>query len=213
MIKLNCIKECSEVRFASFFSGGFISAIEVNPPERKLANMSLPNKFNRQIYQYFLFTFWWIKLYYKESTLKILNVQILGWNFTKPVRGRDFTVCRLYHTHVPREQTAGTTWHQNLVTLNLRSKKEKKGTFLTSFFPKSNEIEIFDKNDNSIKQLNSIASLYCNQLISSSQRDLRQEMPCPYCRFMTISSNFFDNYHNIIHKLKFRRSFWGPEQV
>ena len=80
-------------------------------------------------------------------------MQILGRNFTKPVRGRDFTVCRLHHTHVPREQTAGTTWHQNLVTLNLRSKKEKKGTFLTSFFLKSNEIEIFDTNDNSIKQL------------------------------------------------------------
>ena len=36
MMKLNCIIECREVRFASFFSGGFISAIEVNPPERKL---------------------------------------------------------------------------------------------------------------------------------------------------------------------------------
>ena len=93
------------------------------------------------IYKFFLFTSGWI------------NLQILGRNFTKPVRGRDFTVCRLHHTHVPREQTAGTTWHQNLVTLNLRSKKEKKGTFLTSFFLKSNEIEIFDTYDNSIKQL------------------------------------------------------------
>ena len=28
---------CTEVRFASFLSGGFIAAIVVNPPERKLA--------------------------------------------------------------------------------------------------------------------------------------------------------------------------------
>ena len=28
---------CTEVRFAIFFSGGFITAIVVNPPERKLA--------------------------------------------------------------------------------------------------------------------------------------------------------------------------------
>ena len=27
----------TEVRFANFFSGGFITVIEVNPPERKLA--------------------------------------------------------------------------------------------------------------------------------------------------------------------------------
>ena len=29
--------QCTEVRFASFLSGGFITAIEVNPLERKLA--------------------------------------------------------------------------------------------------------------------------------------------------------------------------------
>ena len=29
--------QCTEVRFASFFSGGFINAIAVNPPERRLA--------------------------------------------------------------------------------------------------------------------------------------------------------------------------------
>ena len=28
--------QCTEMPFASFFSGGFISAIVVNPPERKL---------------------------------------------------------------------------------------------------------------------------------------------------------------------------------
>ena len=28
---------CTEMRFASFLSGGFITAITVNPPERKLA--------------------------------------------------------------------------------------------------------------------------------------------------------------------------------
>ena len=28
---------CTEVRFSSFFSGGFITVIVVNPPERKLA--------------------------------------------------------------------------------------------------------------------------------------------------------------------------------
>ena len=30
------IPECTEVRFVSFLSGGFITAIVVNPPERKL---------------------------------------------------------------------------------------------------------------------------------------------------------------------------------
>ena len=69
------------------------------------------------IYKFFLFTSGWI------------NLQILRRNLTKSVRGRDFTVCRLHHTHVPREQTAGTTQHQNLVTLNLRSKKEKRELF------------------------------------------------------------------------------------
>ena len=29
--------QCTEVHFSSFFSGGFITAIIVNPPERKLA--------------------------------------------------------------------------------------------------------------------------------------------------------------------------------
>ena len=31
------MQQCTEVRFASFLSGGFITAIVVNPPERKLA--------------------------------------------------------------------------------------------------------------------------------------------------------------------------------
>ena len=30
-------RQCTEVRFASFLSGGFITAIVVNPPEMKLA--------------------------------------------------------------------------------------------------------------------------------------------------------------------------------
>ena len=30
------LAHCAEVRFASFLSGGFITAIVVNPPERKL---------------------------------------------------------------------------------------------------------------------------------------------------------------------------------
>ena len=29
--------DCTEVRFSSFFSGGFITAIVANPPEKKLA--------------------------------------------------------------------------------------------------------------------------------------------------------------------------------
>ena len=29
--------QCTEVRFASLLSGGFITAVEVNPTERKLA--------------------------------------------------------------------------------------------------------------------------------------------------------------------------------
>jgi hypothetical protein len=36
-IYLNYLTHCTEIRFASFFSGGFITAIVVNPPERKLA--------------------------------------------------------------------------------------------------------------------------------------------------------------------------------
>ena len=32
-----CVHKCTEVRFASFFSGGFIIAMVVNPPERRLA--------------------------------------------------------------------------------------------------------------------------------------------------------------------------------
>ena len=31
------LPQCTEVRFASFLSGGFITAIVVNPPEMKLA--------------------------------------------------------------------------------------------------------------------------------------------------------------------------------
>ena len=31
------LHQCTEMRFASFLSGGFITAIVVNPPERKLA--------------------------------------------------------------------------------------------------------------------------------------------------------------------------------
>ena len=31
------LQQSTEVRFASFLSGGFITAIVVNPPERKLA--------------------------------------------------------------------------------------------------------------------------------------------------------------------------------
>ena len=34
------VDHCTEVRFASFPSGGFINAIVVNPPERKLAKCS-----------------------------------------------------------------------------------------------------------------------------------------------------------------------------
>ena len=33
----SAVNQCTEVRFASFLSSGFITAIVVNPPERKLA--------------------------------------------------------------------------------------------------------------------------------------------------------------------------------
>ena len=36
-IDMRILPHCTEVCFASFFSGGFITAIVVNPPERKLA--------------------------------------------------------------------------------------------------------------------------------------------------------------------------------
>ena len=35
--KVHLNTQCTEVSFASFLSGGFITAIVVNPPERKLA--------------------------------------------------------------------------------------------------------------------------------------------------------------------------------
>ena len=35
--RLGSALQCTEVHFASFLSGGFITAIVVNPPERKLA--------------------------------------------------------------------------------------------------------------------------------------------------------------------------------
>ena len=40
---------CTEVRFASFLSGGFITAILVNPPERKQAKRNyLQSMFNKK---------------------------------------------------------------------------------------------------------------------------------------------------------------------
>ena len=140
MIKLNCIKECTEVRFASFFSSGFITATEINPPERKLAKRTsvewvtlesvlilvatvykerncecsfhitavfeLKNTLRTTlphmgpelkaspclyrisltvIYHYFLFTSGWIKLYYKESTLKRAIFQTSGKCIVAPI--------------------------------------------------------------------------------------------------------------------------------
>ena len=43
MILYNVLSNCTEVRFASFLSGGFITAIVVNPPERKLAKRTSVN--------------------------------------------------------------------------------------------------------------------------------------------------------------------------
>jgi len=37
LILVHCALQSTEMRFSSFFSGGFITAIVVNPPERKLA--------------------------------------------------------------------------------------------------------------------------------------------------------------------------------
>ena len=42
-----CAAQCTEVRFASFFSGGFINAIVVNPMERKLAKTPLCTGFKK----------------------------------------------------------------------------------------------------------------------------------------------------------------------
>ena len=36
-VKSGAVDWSTEVRFASFLSGGFITAIVINPPERKLA--------------------------------------------------------------------------------------------------------------------------------------------------------------------------------
>ena len=50
-MKSDCYIQCTEVRFASFLFGGFITAIVVNPPERKLAirtSMQSTNLFFRK---------------------------------------------------------------------------------------------------------------------------------------------------------------------
>ena len=43
------LRNCTEVRFASFLSGGFITAILVNPPERKLAKRTSVHWFEKYI--------------------------------------------------------------------------------------------------------------------------------------------------------------------
>ena len=37
---LQTVPQCTEVRFASFLSGGFINVIVVNPPENKLTKLT-----------------------------------------------------------------------------------------------------------------------------------------------------------------------------
>ena len=44
------LKQCTEVRFASFLSGGFITAIIVNPLERKLAKRTSVQWFDVLMY-------------------------------------------------------------------------------------------------------------------------------------------------------------------
>ena len=44
-------RNCTEVRFASFFSGGFISVIVVNPPERRLAKRTFVDWINSNAMQ------------------------------------------------------------------------------------------------------------------------------------------------------------------
>ena len=46
----DCNVQCTEVQFASFFSGGFVTAIIVNPPERKMTirtSVQKPNSYDR----------------------------------------------------------------------------------------------------------------------------------------------------------------------
>ena len=43
--------KCTEVRFACFFSGGFITATVVNPPESKLAKRTYVKWFDAQLDQ------------------------------------------------------------------------------------------------------------------------------------------------------------------
>ena len=42
--------QCTEVRFSSFFSGGFINDIAVNPPERKLVKRTSVQWFKKKKY-------------------------------------------------------------------------------------------------------------------------------------------------------------------
>ena len=41
--------QCMDVRFASFLSGGFITAIVVNPPEKKLAKRTSVQSMTRRL--------------------------------------------------------------------------------------------------------------------------------------------------------------------
>ena len=54
--------QCTEVRFASFLSGGFITAIVVNPPERKLAKRTYVQWAVSKLQNIFLSESWNIKL-------------------------------------------------------------------------------------------------------------------------------------------------------
>ena len=70
--------KCTEVRVASFFSGGFITAIIVNPPERKLAKRT---SVLSSILWIFQSIFCWMTEFLKNSNwnsiLLIITIKIL----------------------------------------------------------------------------------------------------------------------------------------
>ena len=73
------IEHCTEVRFASFLSGGFITAIVVNPPERKLAKRT---SVLSSILWIFQSIFCWMTEFLKNSNwnsiLQIITMMILN---------------------------------------------------------------------------------------------------------------------------------------
>ena len=54
-------KHCTEVRFASLLSGGFITAIVLNPPESKLAKRTCVQRLKTMLWLFLSLHLSWLK--------------------------------------------------------------------------------------------------------------------------------------------------------